>query len=194
MDVIFLLDAAGTPNKNGFLEMKTFMSNVVSKSEVGEKRVRFGAIVYSSNPHSDFTLNQYYKQTDVQRAILSLKASGGIRNTAQALRYALTYFGQDHGGRRAKNVPQVLFLITDGQVDDPAGLEKWNGLLAASEVNLFAIGAAGAREAELKTIAGSRGKVLYVNDYQALTGLQKQITRELCNLTKPGDSHFILFI
>ncbi|KAI7805487.1 putative collagen alpha-6VI chain-like [Triplophysa rosa] len=185
MDVIFLLDAAGTPNKTGFLEMKTFMSNVVRKSELGEKRVRFGAIVYSSTPHSEFTLNQYYKQADVERAVSSLKASGGSRNTAQALRYALTYFSQDHGGRRAKNVPQVLFLITDGQVDDPAGLEKWDGLLVASEVNLFAIGAAGAREVELRTIAGSRGKVLYVNDYHGLTGLQKQITRELCNLTKP---------
>ncbi|KAA0718315.1 Collagen alpha-6(VI) chain [Triplophysa tibetana] len=165
----------------------------------GERRVRFGLIVYSNTPHSEFTLNQYYKQADVERAVSNIKASGGSRNTAQALMYALNYFSQDHGGRRAKNVPQVLFLITDGQMDDPAGLEKWNDLLANSEVNLFAIGAAGAREAELSTIAeGSRGKVLYVNDYQGLSGLQQQITRELCNLTKPvcekemGDLVFLI--
>ncbi|KAA0718317.1 Collagen alpha-6(VI) chain [Triplophysa tibetana] len=199
MDVIFLLDGAGTPNKIGFLEMKTFMSNVVRMSEIGEKRVRFGLIVYSNTPHSEFTLNQYYKQADVESAVSNIKASGGSRNTAQALRYALTYFSQDHGGRRAKSVPQVLFLITDGKMDDNSGLEKWNDLLANSEVNLFAIGAARAREAELRTIAeGSRGKVLYVNDYQGLSGLQQQITRDLCNLTKPvcekemGDLVFLI--
>ncbi|KAA0718319.1 Collagen alpha-4(VI) chain [Triplophysa tibetana] len=199
MDVIFLLDGAGTPNKIGFLEMKTFMSNVVRMSKIGEKRVRFGLIVYSNTPHSEFTLNQYYKQADVESAVSNIKASGGSRNTAQALMYALTYFSQDHGGRRAKSVPQVLIMITDGQMDDPAGREKWNGLLANSEVNLFAIGAAGARETELRTIAkGSRGKVLYVNDYQGLSGLQQQITRELCNLTKPvcekemGDLVFLI--
>ncbi|XP_073729648.1 collagen alpha-6(VI) chain isoform X2 [Misgurnus anguillicaudatus] len=185
MDVIFLVDAAGSPNKNGFQEMKSFMSNVVSKSEVGKKRVRFGTIVYSDVPRSEFTLNQYDRQDEVQGAILNLIASGGSRNTAQALKYALTYFTDVHGGRRAKNVPQVLFLITDGQVKDPYNLADWSQTLPESEVNVIAIGTAGAQEAELKMIAGDRGQVHYVNDYQALNGLQAQIKNELCNLTKP---------
>ncbi|XP_051503354.1 collagen alpha-6(VI) chain [Myxocyprinus asiaticus] len=185
MDVIFLVDASGRPNKDAFQEMKSLMINLVSKSEVGQKRVRFGTIVYSKSPHSEFTLNQYYSKTAIQKAISNLKCSGGSRNTAQALQYALSYFSVVHGGRRARNIPQVLFLITDGLVEDPAGLAKWPESLAASEINLFAIGTAGAQEDELRTIAGSKGRVLYVDNYNDLNGLQKTITRELCNLTKP---------
>ncbi|XP_052006790.1 collagen alpha-6(VI) chain isoform X2 [Xyrauchen texanus] len=185
MDVIFLVDASGRSNKDGFQEMKSLMINLVSKSEVGQRRVRFGTIVYSNIPQYEFLLNQYYSKTAVQKAISNLKCSGGSRNTAQALRYALSYFSDVHGGRRARNIPQVLFLITDGLVEDPAGLAKWPETLANSEINFFAIGTAGAQEVELRRMAGSKGRVLYADNYNDLNGLQKTITRELCNLTKP---------
>uniref|UniRef100_A0A672LTS4 Si:ch211-62a1.3 n=1 Tax=Sinocyclocheilus grahami TaxID=75366 RepID=A0A672LTS4_SINGR len=185
IDIIFLVDTSGSPNKDGFQEMINLMKYTVSKSVVGEKRVRFGAVTYSNNPRSEFTLNKYYSQTDILRVISNLKASGGSRNTAQALNYALSYFGDTHGGRRAKNVPQVLFLITDGKVNDLSGLATWPESLTNSEVNFFAIGTEDADEQQLKEMVENKGRVHYANTYQDLRGLQKRITQELCNLTKP---------
>uniref|UniRef100_A0A8C2JGF1 Si:ch211-62a1.3 n=1 Tax=Cyprinus carpio TaxID=7962 RepID=A0A8C2JGF1_CYPCA len=185
IDIIFLMDASGSPNKDGFQEMTNLIKYTVSKSLVGEKRVRFGAVTYSNNPRSEFTLKQYYSQTDILRVISNLKASGGSRNTAQALKYTLSYFGETHGGRRAKNVPQVLFLITDGRVNDLSDLDTWPESLANSEVNFFAIGTEDADAEELKKMVGSKGKVHYAKTYQDLHGLQKRVTQELCNLTKP---------
>uniref|UniRef100_A0A8C1ILU5 Si:ch211-62a1.3 n=1 Tax=Cyprinus carpio TaxID=7962 RepID=A0A8C1ILU5_CYPCA len=185
IDIIFLVDTSGSPNKDGFDEMIHLIQHMVSKSLVGEKRVRFGAVTYSNNPRSEFTLKQYYSQTDILRVISNLKASGGSRNTAQALKYTLSYFGETHGGRRAKNVPQVLFLITDGRVNDLSDLATWPESLANSEVNFFAIGTEDADAEELKKMVGSKGKVHYAETYQDLHHLQKRVTQELCNLTKP---------
>uniref|UniRef100_A0A673JMI4 Collagen alpha-6(VI) chain-like n=1 Tax=Sinocyclocheilus rhinocerous TaxID=307959 RepID=A0A673JMI4_9TELE len=185
IDIIFLMDASGSPNKDGFQEMINLMKYTVSKSVVGEKRVRFGAVTYSNNPHSEFTLKQYYSQTDILRVISNLKTSGGSRNTVRALNYTLSYFGGTHGGRRAKNVPQVLFLITDGPVNDLSGLATWPESLANSEVNIFAIGTEDADAEQLKEMVGKKGTVHYAKTYQDLRGLQKRITQELCDLTKP---------
>ncbi|XP_067241669.1 collagen alpha-6(VI) chain-like isoform X3 [Chanodichthys erythropterus] len=185
IDIIFLVDASGNSNKDGFREFISLMTHVVNKSVVGERRVRFGVITYSDSPQSEFTLKRYKNRADVLRVISNLKPSGGRRNTAQALKYTLSYFGETHGGRRAKNVPQVLFLITDGKVNDVSGLETWPESLANSEVNFFAIGTEDADEVQLREMVGEKGRVHYASTYQDLRGRQKTITQELCNLTKP---------
>ncbi|XP_056326489.1 collagen alpha-6(VI) chain isoform X1 [Danio aesculapii] len=185
IDIIFLVDTSARPNIDGFQEMINLMTHVVRKSVVSEKRVRFGAITYSNSPQLEFTLQQYNSQADVMRVISNLRSSGGNRNTARALNYSLSYFAETHGGRRAKNVPQVLFLITDGKVNDLNGLKTWPQSLADSQVNFFAIGTEDADKAQLREIAGVNGRVHYASTYQGLRGLQKTITQELCNLTKP---------
>ncbi|XP_066535724.1 collagen alpha-6(VI) chain [Hoplias malabaricus] len=184
LDIIFLVDGAGSIAKETFQSIKTFMETVVTKTEFGEKRVRFGVIVYSDRPQMEFTLNQYYSKADVLKAISELQSLGGRRNTAQALKYALSYFSAAHGGRHFKEVPQVLLLITDGPVADSFGLGNWPGLLAGSGVNMFAIGVAGAREADLQTIARDNQRVFYVDNFQALETLSKPITQQLCPISK----------
>lgn len=186
MDVIFLVDGSGGADEANFQLMKRFLEAVVKKADVGQKRVRFGAIVYSDGPKSEFTLNQYVSKDTILEAISEMHAPGGRRNTAQALKYALTYFSAAHGGRRSQHVPQVLCLITNGPIADSAGLAKWPEDLAGSEVNMFAIGVAEANEAELTRITGSNKRAFYVDDYESFRSLYKPITQQLCNLTKPG--------
>lgn len=186
MDVIFLVDGSGDANNPNFQLMKRLLGAVVKKADVGEKRVRFGAILYSDQPKPEFSLNQYGSKDRVLEAISEMHAPGGRRNTAQALKSALSYFAAAHGGRRSQHVPQVLCLITDGPVADYAGLTKWPEDLASSEVNMFAVGMAGANEAELTRITGNHERAFYVDNYEAFKMLYKPITQQLCNLTKPG--------
>lgn len=186
MDVIFVVDGSGGDNSGYFQLMKKFLGTVVKKADVGKDRVRFGAVVYSDRPKSDFTLNQYNSKDKVLEAISRIHAPGGKRNTAQALKSALSYFGAEYGGRRSQHVPQVLCLITDGPVADSAGLTKWPEDLAGSAVNMFAIGVAGANEAELTRMTGNNERAFYVDNYEAFRNLYKPITQQLCNLTKSG--------
>ncbi|KAK3554491.1 hypothetical protein QTP70_024301, partial [Hemibagrus guttatus] len=184
MDVIFLVDGSGGDNSANFQLMKRLMGAVVKKADVGEKRVRFGAIVYSNQPKSEFALNQYISKDKVLEAISELHAPGGKRNTAYALKSALSYFAAAHGGRRSQKVPQVLCLITDGPVADFADLNSWPEKLSDSEINMFAVGMAGASEAELTGITGNNERAYYVDNYEAFKALNKPITQQLCNLTK----------
>lgn len=186
MDVIFLVDGSGVADNENFQLMKRFLGAVVKKADVGQKRVRFGTIIYSDQPKSEFTLNQYISKDKVLEAISEMHSPGGRRNTAQALKSALSYFVAAHGGRRSQHVPQVLCLITDGPVADSAELTKWTEDLEGSEVNMFAIGMAGASEAELTRITGNHERAFYVDNYEAFRMLYKPITQQLCNLTKPG--------
>lgn len=186
MDVIFLVDGSGGADNANFQLMKKFLGTVVKKADVGQKRVRFGAIVYSDQSKPEFSLNQYVSKDKLLEAISVMHAPGGRRNTAQALKSSLSYFAAAHGGRRSQHVPQVLCLITDGPVADPAGLTKWPEDLAGSEVNMFAIGMAKANEAELTRITGNSERAFYVDNYDAFKMLYKPITQQLCNLTKPG--------
>ncbi|XP_059372839.1 collagen alpha-6(VI) chain-like [Carassius carassius] len=180
IDIIFLVDASGSFNKDGFQEIMNLIKYIVRKSAVGEKRVRFGAITYSDNPQLEFTLNQYYSQTDILRVISNLKASGGSRNTARALMYTLNYFDKKHGGRREENVPQALFLITDGKANDIDSLGNWLVTLAASNVTFFAIGIKEADKTQLNQTVGYEGTMHYANNYKDLCGLQTQVAQEIC--------------
>ncbi|TSV02093.1 Collagen alpha-6(VI) chain [Bagarius yarrelli] len=185
MDVIFLVDGSGGADSANFQLMKKFLQAVVKKADVGQRRVRFGTIIYSDQAKSEFTLNQYINKDKVLKAISGMHSPGGRRNTAQALKSALSYFAAVHGGRRSQHVPQVLCLITDGPVADSAGLTKWPEDLLGSEVNMFAIGMAGASEAELTRITGNTERAFYVDNYDAFKMLYKPISQQLCNLTKP---------
>lgn len=185
MDVIFLVDGSSGDNTN-FQMMKRLIGAVVKKADVGEKSVRFGVIVYSNQPKSEFALNQYISKVKVLEAISELHAPGGKRNTAQALRSALSYFAEAHGGRRSKDVPQVLCLITDGLVADSATLARWPEDLLDSKIVMFAIGMAGASKAELSRITGNSERAYYVDNYEAFKALYKPISQQLCNLTKSG--------
>ncbi|KAF5897624.1 collagen alpha-6(VI) chain-like, partial [Clarias magur] len=186
MDVIFVVDGSGSGSADdaNFQLMKRFVAGVVKKADVGQKRVRFGAIVYSDKPKSEFTLNQYMSKDEVLKAISEMSAPGGRRNTAQALKSSLSYFAAAHGGRRSEQVPQVLCLITDGPVADTAGLTKWPDDLEGAEVNMFAIGIAEANEAELTEITRNNERAFYVDNYEAFKMLYKPINQQLCNLTK----------
>lgn len=186
MDVIFVVDGSGIADKANFQLMKRFLEGLVKKADVGQKRVRFGMIIYSDQPKSEFTLNQYNSMDEVLAAISRMHAPGGRRNTVQALKSALSYFAAAHGGRRFHHVPQVMCLITDGPIADSAELKNWTEDLADSEVNVFAIGMAGATEAELTQITENHERAFYADNYEAFRMLSKPITQQLCNLTKPG--------
>ncbi|XP_076841877.1 collagen alpha-6(VI) chain [Brachyhypopomus gauderio] len=185
IDIIFLVDVAGSINKENFQNMKSFMDTLVSRFEVGPKRVQIGTIIYAEQPQSKFTLGQYSSKAEVLKAISELQPLGGRRNTAQALKYSISFFTVGHGGRRAKHIPQVLLLITDGPIADTSGLAGWPSDLQGSEINMFAIGVSGARVDELRSITVNNQRAFYVDTYQALETLYKPITQELCNLTKP---------
>ncbi|KAK3552012.1 hypothetical protein QTP70_031601, partial [Hemibagrus guttatus] len=184
-DVIFLVDDSSSISHDSFMSMKFFMNSVVNSTQVGKDRVHFCTILYSDEAEAKFSLNQYYSKREVRDAINNLMHKGGNTFTAKALIYSLIYFREANGGRGAKGVPQMLFVITDGEATDNEHLTIAANMLQNSGVNVYGIGVADAKTTELEIITKDKNKIFKVDDFEALKNLQKNISSVICNNTKP---------
>ncbi|XP_022529876.2 collagen alpha-6(VI) chain isoform X2 [Astyanax mexicanus] len=184
-DVVFLVDGSTSIAEEDFDKMKIFMNLVVNNTEVGENYVRFCTIVYSNTPEVKFNLKKHYTKREVNNAISELKAPTGDTYTASALQYSIRFFSKAEGGRAEDGVPQLMFVITDGEATDhwdlPTPARKLHGL----GINVFGIGVGEAKEDELMTIASNPKNVFKVDNYEALKSLHQNISNVLCNNSKP---------
>ncbi|XP_070768097.1 collagen alpha-6(VI) chain-like [Enoplosus armatus] len=180
-DIIFLVDGSTSIDSREFESMQTFMQSIVNQTTVGKDMTRFGVILYSSEAKSSFTLNTYDSKREVLKAITEVKAPTGNTYTANALNYSLEFFKSQHGGRKALKVPQILMVITDGDAHDHRDLKATSDALRDNGVTILSIGVKAAIRAQLETMAGGdTSKVFYVDNYEALKNLYKNISSSLC--------------
>ncbi|KAF5905697.1 collagen alpha-6(VI) chain-like, partial [Clarias magur] len=184
-DVVFLVDDSIKITDLGFDSMKYFMNSVVNTTHIGKDNVHLCTILYSDIPKIKFPLNRYYSKQELRDAINDLKHEGGDTYTARALHYSLEYFSEAKGGRGTKGVPQMLFVITDGEATDRLYLSEPADKLQKLGVNVYGVGVAGAKTDELEIITKDKSKVFHVDDFEALKTLQKNISSVICNNTKP---------
>uniref|UniRef100_A0A668W595 Collagen type VI alpha 6 chain n=1 Tax=Oreochromis aureus TaxID=47969 RepID=A0A668W595_OREAU len=185
-DIIFLVDGSTSITLKKFQSMLKFMQSMVNQTTVGKDLTRFGVILYSNEPKSIFTLNQFSSKQEVSKAIMALKSPYGDTYTGKALNYALQFFDAKYGGRAELQVPQILMVITDGDATDPYSLNEPSVALRNKGVTVFSIGVEGANKTQLEVMAGhDKSRVFYVDNFDALEKLYKNITQVLCNSTKP---------
>uniref|UniRef100_A0A3Q2UP15 Collagen type VI alpha 6 chain n=1 Tax=Fundulus heteroclitus TaxID=8078 RepID=A0A3Q2UP15_FUNHE len=185
-DIIFLVDGSTSITLAKFRSMQKFMQSMVNQTTVGRNLTRFGVILYSTYPNSVFTLGQHSTRQDVFKAIADLKSPYGDTYTGRALQYTLQYFGPEHGGRAEFQVPQILMVITDGDATDRYSLTEPSVALRNKGVQVFSIGVEGANVTQLEIMAGDKSKVFYVDNFEALETLYKNISSVLCESTKPA--------
>ncbi|XP_016363355.1 collagen alpha-6(VI) chain-like [Sinocyclocheilus anshuiensis] len=183
-DVIFLVQCTRRIRIQDFENIRNFLISVVNSTQIGDNLIRIGIIVYSGTPNQ-FSLNQYNNKRQVVEAIETLKSPTGNENTAKALGYSLNYFKEENGGRQKQGIPQMLFVITDGDAKDGENLRARADEFAAKRINVYGIGVARAQESELEIITKNKNKIFHVDNYEGLKGLQKNISSVLCNATKP---------
>ncbi|KAJ8354327.1 hypothetical protein SKAU_G00218940, partial [Synaphobranchus kaupii] len=184
-DVIFLVDGSGSISTSQFQSMKKFMTSIVNNTDIGQNHTRFGTILYSDTPESTFTLNQYYTNSEVRRAIAALNQRGGNTYTARGLNYSLAFFEQQNGGRAAEKIPQVLIVITDGEATDPKDLPETSKAVREKGIKIIGVGVEGANKAQLEIMTGDPKMVLYVHSYEELEEIYRNISNVLCDETKP---------
>lgn len=167
--------------------MQKFMQSIVNHTTVGKDLTRFGVILYSTDPKSVFTLSMHSSRQEVYQAISALTSPNGDTYTGKALKYSLQYFEEKYGGRAELDVPQILMVITDGDATDQYSLVEPSVALRKKGVDVISIGVEGANKEQLEIMAGyDSSKVFYVDNFEGLEKLYKNITKVLCHSTKPG--------
>ena len=167
-----------------FQIMKNFVYNIADSFEIGPDDVQIGVMTYSSSHTFHFVLNTYMNKSQVLSAIQSLPYGGGGRNTACALdAIRLQAFTESNGARpSAFGIPKVAVVITIGHSNNFAATVASANLLHDAGVITFAIGIAGANEAELDEIASEPNNKDFVSsfDVQRLRALQVSISQRAC--------------
>ncbi|KAM9806315.1 collagen alpha-6(VI) chain isoform 1-T1 [Syngnathus typhle] len=186
-DIIFLVDGSTSITRKKFESMLKFMSSMVNQTTVGSELTRFGVILFSTNATANFTLNQYESKRDVLKAIADLEFPYGDTYTGKALKYTLPFFNAEYGGRAASKVPQILMVITDGDATDRHNLRQPSVALRDKGIKVFSIGVEGAIREQLEIMAGNdSNRIFYVDNFDALETLHKNISYVFCNSTKPA--------
>ncbi|XP_035659266.1 uncharacterized protein LOC118404302 [Branchiostoma floridae] len=177
MDLFFVLDGSGSVSSAEFSQMKTFAANVVNTFDISPTTTRIGAVQYSGSQTMHFNLGNHADKWSTINAINNIGKRGGGTQTGAAIQFTRT-----NAAWRASPVPKVMIVVTDGQSGD--NVQTPAQALTADGVSVYAIGVGNYDRTELEQIAndpGNPGKVIGLNDFNALTQQIDQIAAVVCH-------------
>ncbi|KAM8758459.1 collagen alpha-6(VI) chain isoform 2-T2 [Rhynchonycteris naso] len=176
-DIMFLVDSSGSIGPENFKKMKTFMKNLVSKSQIGADRVQIGVVQFSDVNKEEFQLNTYRSQSEISDAIDRMTHMEQTTMTGSALTFVSQYFSPAKGARR--NVRKFLILITDGEahdiVKDPAVALRQKGII------IYSVGVFGSNVTQLEEISGRPEMVFYVENFDILQHIEDDLLFGICS-------------
>nr|XP_058921448.1 collagen alpha-6(VI) chain-like [Kogia breviceps] len=176
-DIMFLVDSSGSIGHENFIKMKTFMKNLVRKSQIGGDRVQIGVIQFSDINKEEFQLNRYMSQGEISDAIDRMVHIGETTLTGSALTFVSQYFSPAKGAR--PNIRKFLILITDGEaqdiVKDPAVALRQEGII------IYSVGVFGSNVTQLEEISGRPEMVFYVENFDILQHIEDDLVFGICS-------------
>uniref|UniRef100_A0A8C3YQI3 Collagen type VI alpha 6 chain n=1 Tax=Catagonus wagneri TaxID=51154 RepID=A0A8C3YQI3_9CETA len=176
-DIMFLVDSSGSIGIENFIKMKTFMKNLVSKSQIGADRVRVGVVQFSGINKEEFQLDRFLSQGEIADAIDRMAHIGETTLTGSALTFVSQYFSPAKGAR--PNVKKFLILITDGEaqdvVKDPAVALRQEGII------IYSVGVFGSNVTQLEEISGRPEMVFYVENFDILQHIEDDLVFGICS-------------
>lgn len=185
-DIMFLVHSSGSIEN--FIKMKTFMKNLVRKSQIGADRVQIGVVQFSNINKEEFQLNKYISQSEISDAIDQMAHIGKTTLTGDTLKFVSQYFSPTKGAR--PDVRKFLILITDGEaqdaVKDPAVTLRQEGII------IYSVGVFGSNVTQLEEISGRPEMVFYVENFDILQRIEDDLVFGVCSPHegRPGHTHY----
>ncbi|XP_069423698.1 von Willebrand factor A domain-containing protein 2 isoform X4 [Ovis canadensis] len=148
VDILFLMDGSHSVGKGSFERSKHFAITVCDALDINPRKVRVGAVQFSSAPRLEFPLDAFSTQQEVKAKIKRMVFKGGRTETSLALKYLLH---KGFPGGRNASVPQILIIVTDGRSQGHVALPAKQ--LKQRGVTVFSVGIRFPRWEELHSLA-----------------------------------------
>uniref|UniRef100_H3AU32 Collagen type VI alpha 6 chain n=1 Tax=Latimeria chalumnae TaxID=7897 RepID=H3AU32_LATCH len=177
-DIYFLIDGSGSIEATDFIEMKTFLIEVVKMFNIGPENVRVGAVQYASQPEVEFNINQHANKDDLGLAIQNIRQVGGGTETGRALETMLTLM-KEGTQSRTTTAPRYLVVLTDGKSQDTVTQAAQN--IRNESIIVYAIGVKEANVTELQQIAGDDARWSFVQNFDSLKDIKNKVVQEICS-------------
>ena len=120
IDLIFMLDSAGTVHYERFQNLTNFAISVVNQMEVGPNQTRVALVYWGGEGYVGFYLNQYSTKQDVIQAIRNTPYLGNKTNTASAFRVLRRQILVEENGDRRDAENFVIFVANGDATVDPS--------------------------------------------------------------------------
>ena len=115
IDVVFAIDGSSKTDPTRFLQMKNFLSSVVSYLPVSKSEINVGVVEYSDRQYAEINLDDYYDSSSLREAIQLIKPSeGATSRTGEVIKFVREQMFAP-GGQSRSGVPKVLVILTDGK-------------------------------------------------------------------------------
>jgi len=183
-DVVFLVDQSGSIGPDNFELMTQFVTNVISTLNVGEDTTRVAVRTFSIESKKHFALGDY----DEDLVKESEKIGYDCADRSKCLTYTdvgikdvlAEDFKVTDGMRLAAK--KILVVITDGKSTNSALTAVQAARLHSDPRNIqvIAIGVAGADVAELRQIATSPEQIYFLDNFAAFADVKDQISNSIC--------------
>ncbi|XP_059154404.1 collagen alpha-4(VI) chain-like isoform X2 [Physella acuta] len=181
--IIFLLDASSSIGPSNWKKQVKFASDVTEGFNVGQDDVRFGTVIFNSDPKKIFDLNVYFNHTSLSKALLDIKypfLSG--TKTYKGLQFILDdkMFSSASGGRPDAN--DIVIVMTDGKSDNTKLTVETAQRLKDQYITLIAVGIGDqVNEIELTTIANDPSYYSKANDFANLDFIKRDLVKMTCD-------------
>ena len=185
LDLIFALDTSGSIGSENFNNAKKSIENIVSSLKIGPNNTRVAVIVFSTNVRVLFNLNRYSDNASLIQGIRRIPYTGGLTNTAEAIRVLRSgVLSEVLGVRPSNETTQIAIILTDGRSNLPNVTKQEAELLHnQTSFKVFAVGVGDAVDAdELNNIASSSAFAIRLSNFsgEELQRFEDEIKRQTC--------------
>lgn len=188
MDLFIVLDSSGSIGAPAFEQAKNSLVDMVSKLQVGPKKVQiwvinYGSIVETPISFHNMPTSEYTKESLIKKIRAIRYMDGSCTATGDALRQARTICDK-HCRDFRSGAARVALVFTDGNSNCGASVGSESAFLFSStKASVFAVGIGyGINNAELQLIATEKRYVVHVNNYLELTTAINNITVQTCGI------------
>ena len=178
-----MIDTSGSIGSSNFQRIREFIANITAELIRVYYRSAFGVILFDSDAHIEFNVQNYTSTSALLSAINNLPYSAGGTDRAEALTLLLSSAQNGSLGLR-NDSSKIAIVVTDGQSSrQTATLSAAAALHASNIFDVYAVGIDLAVLTELQGIASSPEFVFFTSSFNnvGLQQLQQQIIPQLCN-------------
>ncbi|XP_072792533.1 integrin alpha-X isoform X6 [Taeniopygia guttata] len=192
LDIAILMDGSGSIADHDFRTMKTFIAEVMRRFRDVDAQFSLTQFSHAVKHHFDFS--DFRKVPDPARLLRTVRQLNGATYTATAIQRVLQEMFVSGRGARA-GARRVLVVVTDGEkFDDPLDYSEVIPLAEAMAVTRYAIGVGSAfgrpqAHLELQVIASGPTHVFRVDNFEALSGIQRELRERIFAIEGTSSAH-----
>lgn len=136
MDVVFVMDSSTSVGPRNWMLQLKFLIDLTQPLKIGSKAARVAMVTFNTQPKLVFGFDRYLNSKSLHKAIRKAMFTEGLTFTGEALKFVL----KNLVPKMRRNVPKLLFLVTDGQSNGEVSPVEMGKKIKEKGVNIFTVG------------------------------------------------------